>query len=187
MIHKTPNVGRTTNCSHRHCIIDHHLSMGLSIAVYRLLCPPLKEEATDEIKNARMTMVMDEGIFRICHFAITQRSLPTGKCNCQRMDFVNPAIRMLYQLPDRKSFIERTAIFCDTAHTNVLNPDCFCSCRWNAQVWTSKFWGKKFHLVKGLFFSDVLFSANIYQVIYEALQGFMWKKNFFFCSNWLFT
>lgn len=37
-------------------------------------------------------MVMDEGIFRICHFVITQRSLPTGKCNRQRMDFVNPAI-----------------------------------------------------------------------------------------------
>lgn len=69
--------------------------MGLSIAVYRLLCPPLKE-ATDEIKNARMTIVMDEGIFRICHFVITQGSLPTGKCNCQRMDFLNPAIRNGY-------------------------------------------------------------------------------------------
>lgn len=63
MIHKTPNVGRTTNCSHRHCIIAHHLSMGLSIAVYRLPCPPVKEEATDEIKNAQMTMVMVKVFF----------------------------------------------------------------------------------------------------------------------------
>ena len=42
MIHKTPNVGRTTNCSHYHPIIDYHLSVGLSIAVYCLICPPLE-------------------------------------------------------------------------------------------------------------------------------------------------
>lgn len=37
--------------------------MGLSIADYRLPCPPVKEEATDEIKNARMTMVMVKVFF----------------------------------------------------------------------------------------------------------------------------
>ena len=60
-----------------------------------------------------MKMVMDEGIFRICHSVITQRSLQTGKRNCQRMGFVNPAIRTMYQLFDRISFIEQTAIFCE--------------------------------------------------------------------------
>ena len=89
---------------------------------------------------------------------------------------------MLYQLPDRNSFIERTAIFCERVHTNVLNPDRFCSCGWNAQVWTSKFWGKNSTWSKDCFFSDVLFSANIYEAIYEALQGFVWKKNFFFAA-----
>ena len=111
MIHKTPNVGRTTNCSHCHRIIDHHLSVALSIAVNRLLCPPLEEETTDEIKNARTKIVMDEGIFRICHFVITQRSLPTGKRNCQRMGFVNPAIRTLYQLLDTIFFREKYHFF----------------------------------------------------------------------------
>lgn len=58
-----------------------------------------------------MKMVMDEGIFRIGHFVITQQSLQTGKRNFQRMGFVNPATRTLYQLFDRISFIEQTAIF----------------------------------------------------------------------------
>ena len=46
--------------------MDHHLLVGLSSAVYRLLHPRIEDESTPEIRQVQMKIVMDEGIIRIC-------------------------------------------------------------------------------------------------------------------------
>ena len=59
MIYQMPNPEpRTTCCSRCRKIIDHHLSVGLSTALYRLLHPPLGEEMIPELLQKRMKDVM---------------------------------------------------------------------------------------------------------------------------------
>lgn len=83
---------RSTCCCHCHKIIDHHLSVDLSPAVYRLLNPPLGEETTPDILRKRMKNVMDAGISRILQFIITQNNIKVGTRNCQRMGYANRAL-----------------------------------------------------------------------------------------------
>lgn len=130
MIYQMPNRGErtTTKCGHCHRVIDHHLSVGLSSAVYRPLNPPLGEETTPDIQCQRMKNVMDEGICQVFHFIITQNKMPTGKHNAHRMSLVNPALISRNHLLNRIAFIERTANFYERACTNKFNPIDFCSC-----------------------------------------------------------
>lgn len=59
MIHRMANCGRrTTRCSHCHRVINHHLSVGLSSVIYRLLNPPLGEGTDTDIQLVRMKNVM---------------------------------------------------------------------------------------------------------------------------------
>ena len=51
-LHRPPI--RSSGCHHCHRIVDHHLSMGLSSAIYRVMNPPWGEETTREITQARM-------------------------------------------------------------------------------------------------------------------------------------
>ena len=60
--------------------MDHHLSVGLSSAVYR---------STPEIRQAQMKIVMDEGIIRICRYIVLQNFIPVGRGSIHRMGFVN--------------------------------------------------------------------------------------------------
>lgn len=143
MIYKMLNAQRcTTKCSHYHRVIDHHLSVGLSSAAYRLLNPPLGEEASPEIRRVRMKNIMDEGFDRICRFRflITQKKMTVGKRNVKRMGYVNPTICSLYDLLHR--IFEQTAIFYDRARTYKLNPVDFCSC-WDVVVWICIIWRKR--------------------------------------------
>ena len=72
--------------------MDHHLSVGLSSAVYRLLHPsppPIDEESTPKIRQAQMKIVIDEGIIRICRYIVLQNWIPVGRRSIHRMGFVN--------------------------------------------------------------------------------------------------
>lgn len=136
MIHRMVNCGRrTTRCSHCQRVIHHHLSVGLSSAIYRLLNPPLGEGTDTDIQPLRMKNVMDEGIDWICRFLITQNQMPVGERNVQRMGYVNPSINTLDQMINRIASIEWTAISYEWAGTNKFNPVHFCSCRSNNAVW----------------------------------------------------
>ena len=89
-VYTTPwAINRSSSCSHCHHIMDHHLSVGLSSAVYRLLHPPFDEESTPEIRQAQTKIVMDEGIIRICRYIVLQNCIPVGRRSIHRMGFVN--------------------------------------------------------------------------------------------------
>lgn len=112
MIFEMPNPSeRSTCCCHCHKIIDHHLSVDLSSAVYRLLKSPLGEETTPDILRKRMTNVMNAGISRILQFIITQKNMKVGRRNCQRMGYANRALVTYRDALNRIEFIERAAFF----------------------------------------------------------------------------
>ena len=110
-------INRSSSCSHCHRIMDHHLSVGLSSAVYRLLHPPIDEESTPEIRQARMKIVMDEGIIRICRYIVLQNRIPVGRRSIHRMGFVNNRSKTLEKVLQRLMFIELSLIL----HSHVIS------------------------------------------------------------------
>lgn len=82
-------ISHSSSSSHCHRIMDHHLLVGLSSAVYRLLHPRIDDESTPEIRQAQMKIVMDEGIICICRYIVLRNCIPVGRGSIHRVGFVN--------------------------------------------------------------------------------------------------
>ena len=79
--------------------------------------PPLDEESTPEIRQARMKIVMDEGIIRICRYIVLQNRIPVGRRSIHRMGFVNNRSKTLEKVLQRLMFIELSLIL----HSHVIS------------------------------------------------------------------